>query len=76
MARTRKARYPTKGIAANARRLRAELGLSLNALAKRLGWRYQTLHKIESGKTRNPRLETVRALAKALGVTVDGLVGA
>lgn len=51
--------------------LRKERGLTQLELAIRTGMTPQTVASIEVGRHKNPRVETVRALADALGVTVD-----
>ncbi len=37
--------------------------------------KYQAIARIEAGRTKNPRIDTVRVLAKALGVSVAELIG-
>ena len=56
------------------RELRMKQGLSQNALAKRAGIRQGVLSYIESGKTKHPRIDTLSAIAAALGVSVDKLM--
>ncbi len=56
------------------RRIRIEQGHSLRTLADRVGMSYVALYRLESGVT-DPRLGTLRKLAKALGVTVADLIG-
>lgn len=51
----------------NVRRLRSERGLSLGAVAGRAGLAKQTLANLESGRG-NPTMETLFAVARALGV--------
>ena len=55
------------------RRERARAGLSLTELARRAGIAKSTLSQLESG-TGNPSLETLWALAHALGVPLSRLV--
>ena len=55
------------------RRERARAGVSLTELAKRAGIAKSTLSQLESG-TGNPSLETLWALAQALGVPLSRLV--
>jgi transcriptional regulator with XRE-family HTH domain len=55
------------------RRERARAALSLTELAKRAGIAKSTLSQLESG-TGNPSLETLWALATALGVTLSRLI--
>ena len=56
------------------RLIREAQGLSLRALAFRAGMSYVALFRLEAGHT-DPRLSTLRALAKALGVTVAEIIG-
>jgi len=51
--------------------LRIKLGMSQSDLAKAAGVSLQTIHRIESGKTKNPDHETIVAIAKALLVDVE-----
>ncbi|GGR73485.1 XRE family transcriptional regulator [Streptomyces aureoverticillatus] len=60
-------RLPREWIAAALRRERARAGLSLSELAKRAGIAKSTLSQLESASG-NPGIETVWALAVALGV--------
>ena len=60
-------------IAASLRRERARAGLSLTELARRAGIAKSTLSQLESG-TGNPSVETLWALAVALGVPFSRLV--
>lgn len=43
-------------------------------LARRSGVPQPVIQCIESGKTKNPRIDTVASLAKALGTSVDDLI--
>lgn len=52
---------------------RERLGLSLNALAKKVGVSHVALIKIRDGRN-NPRIETLRKIAKALGIPASDLV--
>jgi transcriptional regulator with XRE-family HTH domain len=56
------------------RRIREARGLSLRALAERARLSYVALYHIEQGDT-DPRLGTLRRLARVLGVTVGELIG-
>src|SRR5499427_6135282 len=60
-------------IAAAIRRERGRAGLSLTELARRAGIAKSTLSQLESG-TGNPSVETLWALATALGVPFSRLV--
>lgn len=53
--------------------LRAERGMSLSELARRAGIGKATLSGLESG-TRNPTLDTLHAVAAALGVPLTAVV--
>lgn len=54
---------------------RIKRGLSQNQLAKISGVPQSVICDIESGKTKAPRIDTLQAIASALGVTVDELIG-
>ena len=55
---------------------RARLGWSRETLAHRSGVSWSAIAQIESGRRRDVRLSSLSALAKALGVSVDYLIGA
>ena len=57
----------------NLRRYRNERGLSVRDLAVEAGVHYVSIVRLENGKF-DPRLSTLRKLAKALGVTVCDLI--
>ena len=61
-------------IAQNIKKYRKKKGVSQDKLSKLAGITYNTIIKIESGATTNPRVETLRLIAKALDVTVDSLL--
>ena len=61
-------------IAQNIKKYRKKKGVSQDKLSKLSGVTYNTVIKIESGATLNPRVETLRLIAKALDVTVDSLL--
>jgi transcriptional regulator with XRE-family HTH domain len=61
-------------IAKNIKKYRKKKGVSQDKLSKLAGVTYNTIIKIESGATLNPRVDTLRLIAKALGVTVDSLL--
>ncbi|WJV46930.1 helix-turn-helix domain-containing protein [Streptomyces flavofungini] len=67
------ARLPREWIAAALRRERTRAGLSLSELAKRAGIAKSTLSQLEAA-TGNPGIETLWALAVALGVPFSVLV--
>lgn len=61
-------------IARNIKKYRDKLGVSQDKLSKLAGVTLHTLTKIESGATSDPRIETVRKIAKGLSVGVDDLL--
>ncbi len=56
------------------KQIREEQGYSIRALAEKVGMAYPALFRLESGEA-DPRLSTLRKLAKALNVTVADLIG-
>jgi transcriptional regulator with XRE-family HTH domain len=54
---------------------REKRGWTQQELAERAGVRYETINRIEKGRHAEPRVYVAVALAKALGTTVDYLVG-
>ena len=54
---------------------REKRGLSQNQLAKMSGVPQSVISDIESGKTKAPRIDTLMAIAAALGMTVNELIG-
>lgn len=50
---------------------RKQLGMSIEDLAEKSGIPISTIKKISAGITKDPQLETVRAIAYALGCTLD-----
>ena len=61
-------------IAKNIKRLRKEMNISQDKLSKLADVSFHTITKIESGDTPNPTVDTVKKIAKALGVSVDSLL--
>lgn len=55
-------------------KLRKEKGFTQEGLARKADISFHTLVKIEGGGIKNPRIETVSKLAKALEVKIDCLV--
>ncbi len=53
---------------------RTEKGMSQIALSRLSGVKQSVISDIENGKTRNPGIETVLSLAKALGCSLNDLV--
>jgi transcriptional regulator with XRE-family HTH domain len=61
-------------IAKNIKKYREKKGISQDKLSKLAGITLHTITKIESGATSDPRIETVKKIANALGVSVDDLI--
>jgi len=61
-------------IGKNIRKYRKKLGISQDILSKRANLAFHTIAKIEAGSTLDPRIETVKKIADALGVTLDDLM--
>jgi len=61
-------------IADNVRKARKKAGLSQDKLAREADVAYNTVVKIESGENKNPTIETLGSIAKALDVSVDELI--
>lgn len=61
-------------IADNIRKARKKAGLSQDKLARKADVACNTVVKIESGENKNPTIETLWSIAKALGVSVDKLI--
>jgi transcriptional regulator with XRE-family HTH domain len=57
------------------RRVRRAKDLTQQELGKLAGVNYTTISRIESGEAKQIYVETFRALAKALGVSADYLLG-
>jgi transcriptional regulator with XRE-family HTH domain len=53
---------------------RKKIGISQDKLSKIAGVAYNTIVKIESGENKNPTIETLRKIAKALEINVDDLI--
>lgn len=63
-----------QNLAKNIERLRKAKGLSQEKLARLADVANNTLIKMESGENNNPTLETLKKVAKALGISVDDLI--
>ena len=61
-------------IADNIKKYRNKLGISQDVLSKRANLAFHTIAKIEAGSTPDPRIETVKKIADALGVTLNDLM--
>jgi len=67
-----KQEYPLSN---NLKKLREKKGLSQDRLAKLADVANNTIIKIEQGENINPTLDTLKKIAKALGVSLDDLTG-
>ena len=61
-------------IATNIKKYRDKLGVSQDKLSKLASVTLHTLTKIETGATTDPRIETLKKIAKGLNVSVDDLI--
>lgn len=61
-------------IAKNIKKYRNKLGISQDKLSKLASVTLHTLTKIETGATSDPRIETLKKIAKGLNVSVDDLL--
>ena len=61
-------------ISVNIKKYRNKLGISQDTLSKKAGLAFSTVAKIEAGSTPDPRIETVKKIADALGVMIDDLI--
>jgi len=63
-----------QNLANNIKKLRETKGLSQEKLARLADVANNTLIKMESGENKNPTLNTLKKVAKALDVSVDELI--
>ena len=61
-------------IADNLKKVRAEKGYSLETVARLADLSLNTVVKIEGGVNKNPTIETLSKIVKALEVDVDDLI--
>jgi len=61
-------------IAENIKKYRKKKGITQDKLSKIADITYNTIIKIESVATCNPRVETLKQIADALGVSIDDLM--
>lgn len=59
----------------NLAKIRKEKGLTQEGLARKADISYHTVLKLESGRIKNPKIETVMKLAEVLRISLDELVG-
>lgn len=55
------------------RQIRESRGMTQSELAKETGIPQSVISDIESGKTKNPRIDTMEAIARVLGVKLEEL---
>ncbi len=60
-------------LADDIKRLRKKKKISQDKLSKIADIAYNTIIKIERGGVQNPRIKTIKSLAKALDITIDKL---
>lgn len=60
-------------VSKNIRRIRQAKGMSQDRLSKKADLALNTIVKVETGKNPNPTVETLKKIAKALGVSVGDL---
>ena len=63
------------GLAQNIKRIRTELGISQEELARRSGTTLATINRIETATQENPKLDTIKKIAEGLGTTIGELCG-
>ena len=61
-------------ISENIKKYRKNIGVSQDRLSKMADVTYNTIIKIESGANKNPTIDTLSKIAKALDVGVDDLI--
>lgn len=61
-------------LAQNLKIFRRQFNLSQEELARKAGITYSTMIKIESGLNKNPTLQTLIKLSKALNLTIDEII--
>jgi len=61
-------------LAKNLKKLREKNGLSQDRLAKLADVANNTIIKIEQGENKNPTLDTLKKIAKALEISIDELI--
>jgi transcriptional regulator with XRE-family HTH domain len=61
-------------LAANVKRAREARGMSLMQLARATGNHISTISNIERGTATDPRISTIEAIARVLGVSIADLL--
>ena len=62
-------------LAENIKKYRKKLKLTQEGLTRKVDISYSTIIKLETGVISDPRMETLKKLAKALNISIDDLVG-
>ena len=63
------------GLGERIRQARLDYGMSQAELARRIGLSKTAMNDLEQGKTRDPHLSYIVAIAQHLRISLDGLVG-
>lgn len=58
----------------NLAKIRKEKGLTQEGLARKADISYHTVLKLESGRIKNPKIDTVMKLANALNKKIEDLI--
>jgi transcriptional regulator with XRE-family HTH domain len=61
-------------ISDNLKKIRAKRGYSLERVARLADLSLNTIVKVENGVNKNPTIETLTKIAKALGVSIEDLI--
>jgi len=66
----------TMNLGENIKKYRLKAGLSREKLAFKCGGKFSSAHllRVENGQVKNPGIEMVKIIAKALNVSIDQLV--
>lgn len=67
-------KYRVNKIASNVKKMRSEMDLSREDLAKKAKVNYNTIIKLESGANRNPTVKTLIGICNVFGCTVEVLI--
>jgi len=62
-------------LAKNMKKYRKRLKLTQEGLARKVDISYSTIIKLETGVIGDPRMDTLKKLAKALNINIDELIG-
>ncbi|MEK7473371.1 MAG: helix-turn-helix transcriptional regulator [Patescibacteria group bacterium] len=67
-------KYQVNKIAGNVKKMRMNLDLSRENLAKKAKVNYNTIIKLESGANKNPTIKTLIGMCHVFGCNVEGLI--